>query len=460
MGIVLGGGALVAIAALVLVFGSSAIRPQNATPTASIQPDECAPAALANNPSACLPRESYLNAARTLRTQLYPQLAAISLSSWSPKSLSEVQELEQTALEQFDIAEYVQAADKISQAVDLARHHLNRAQAVLRTALDEMIVSFDENNTAQAQSSLNQARWIDANHPQILEYAPRIEILDQTIALQQKAAIAKIENRPANELQALEALVALDSARREHLPRIAELKNLRRRQAYSLAIAQAEQSLGVGQLAKARQFVAQANKLEPSEDHRFLLGRIETAERIRRVRVLLRQASEATDNDDFSTARARFEQVLAINPTHKEATSGGLEAQAIVTAKGKLTGYLAQPLRLASPRVAEFARRDLITSQALLAKSAQLRILDNSVREYLALAQVPVSVAVVSDGATDISVRRVGQVGKHKRKTIQLTPGLYEFEGRRSGYKSALVELEIPYGVASMEIRVEANERI
>jgi len=90
----------------------------------------------------------------------------------------------------------------------------------------------------------------------------------------------------------------------------------------------------------------------------------------------------------------------------------------------------------------------------------QLLVLDNSVRDYLQQAQVPVSVAVVSNGATDVSVRRVGQVGKHKRKTIQLTPGLYEFEGRRNGYKSTLVELEIPYGVANIEVRVEANERI
>lgn len=460
VGIFLGAGALILVVGLVLIFGSSAIRPKTEKVVTTVEPDECSQESLASDPSACIPRENYLTAIRSLRTQLYPQLSAISFSVWSPDALVKIQELEQAATDSFDIAEYTKADETISQAVEVAQQHLARAPEILNNAVEEMVTAFDAGDAEQAKASLTQASWIDSNHPQVIAYAPRIEILDRALALEKEARVAGIENRPLEELKALESLVALDPARREHLPRIAEIKNLQREQLYGVAISNAEQSLDKGQLSKARQFLAEAQRLEPQRDHSFLLGRIETVERNRRVSTLLSEATAAADNDDWVTAQGLFEQVLALNPAHKQALSGHSDAQAIVTAKGKLTGYLAKPLRLASSRVAEFARRDLTNTQPLLSKSPQLLVLDNSVRDYLQQAQVPVSVAVVSNGATDISVRRVGQVGKHKRKTIQLTPGLYEFEGRRNGYKSTLVELEIPYGVANIEVRVEANERI
>jgi len=323
-----------------------------------------------------------------------------------------------------------------------------------------MLSAFDAGQVEQAKKALTQAGWIDSSHAQVQEYTPRIEVLEQAIALQQQARIAGIENRTTEELEALEALLALDPARTEHLPRIAAIKDQQRNQAYSLAISRAEESLRNQQFARARQFASQAQRLEPRRDLSFILSRIETAERNLRVESLLAKANAATSNDDWFAAQSAFEQVLEINPTHKDAQRGFTDARAIVTVKGKLSGYLADPLRLASDRVAEFARRDLTNSRPLLNKSPQLQILHTDVRDYLQKAAIPVTVAVVSNGVTDVSVRRVGQVGKHKLKKIQLTPGLYEFEGRRNGYKSALVKLEIPYGVANIEVRVEANERI
>jgi len=92
LGIVLGGSALAIAMGLLFVFGSSTIRPNTEVTGVAVQPDECSPAALANDPSACLPRENYLKSARTLRNQLYPKLESISFSSWAPDGLARIQE--------------------------------------------------------------------------------------------------------------------------------------------------------------------------------------------------------------------------------------------------------------------------------------------------------------------------------------------------------------------------------
>ena len=67
-------------------------------------------------------------------------------------------------------------------------------------------------------------------------------------------------------------------------------------------------------------------------------------------------------------------------------------------------------------------------------------------------------ITVISDGLTEISVRRVGQVGRHERATIELTPGRYELEGRRPGYRSKLVALDVNFGIERMQVEVVCDE--
>ena len=141
VGIFLGAGALILVVGLVLIFGSSAIRPKTEKVVTTVEPDECSQESLASDPSACIPRENYLTAIRSLRTQLYPQLSAISFSVWSPDALVKIQELEQAATDSFDIAEYTKADETISQAVEVAQQHLARAPEILNNAVEEMVTA-------------------------------------------------------------------------------------------------------------------------------------------------------------------------------------------------------------------------------------------------------------------------------------------------------------------------------
>ena len=67
---------------------------------------------------------------------------------------------------------------------------------------------------------------------------------------------------------------------------------------------------------------------------------------------------------------------------------------------------------------------------------------------------------VRSDGKTEISVRRVGIVGKTLEKVINLRPGDYTFEGKRAGYKSKLVKLTVPFNGTGLDIKIICDEQI
>ena len=65
-----------------------------------------------------------------------------------------------------------------------------------------------------------------------------------------------------------------------------------------------------------------------------------------------------------------------------------------------------------------------------------------------------------SDGKTDITVRRIGIVGKTLEKVIKLRPGDYTFEGTRTGYKSKLINISVPVDGEGIEIRIICDEQI
>ena len=57
-------------------------------------------------------------------------------------------------------------------------------------------------------------------------------------------------------------------------------------------------------------------------------------------------------------------------------------------------------------------------------------------------------------------MRGVGRIGRTLEKTISLKPGLYSFEGKRTGYRSKLIEVAVKAGGgAPLEVRVVCDER-
>ena len=66
----------------------------------------------------------------------------------------------------------------------------------------------------------------------------------------------------------------------------------------------------------------------------------------------------------------------------------------------------------------------------------------------------------LSDNNTDIYVRGVGKVGKTIKKVIMLKTGSYFFEGRRQGYKTKLIKLEVMLEDLNYVIEVICNESI
>ena len=174
----------------------------------------------------------------------------------------------------------------------------------------------------------------------------------------------------------------------------------------------------------------------------------------------MRDANQAVSHDDWDRAYQAFSKAKSIDPTNSAATEGERIATELLAGRQGLDSFLKQPARLSSKTVATAAQRLLENVRHLTGLSPTLKARSERLSKLISQANTPVEVVVKSDGKTEITVRKIGIVGKTLEKVINLRPGDYTFEGKRAGYKSKLVKLTVPPNGTGIVIRIICDEQI
>ena len=86
----------------------------------------------------------------------------------------------------------------------------------------------------------------------------------------------------------------------------------------------------------------------------------------------------------------------------------------------------------------------------------KITLLENNIK----LANEPALVNIRSDNKTNIKLKKIGVIGRVSSKTLSLKAGKYIFEGKRTGYKTVLVEKEIGLAEKKVTLEVICNEPI
>jgi len=278
----------------------------------------------------------------------------------------------------------------------------------------------------------------------------------------ERARVARVENRPQREAAALAKVLELDSARADARARLQELRAQFAQEEFAAAIERARVALDDGDLPGAAQHIQAAGAVFPGHEAlQPLQAQLQAQHAARVFAAVMALGENAARQDDWATAVAHFTRARQLQPDDSAAVAGLARAQEVLAAARRIDGYLKQPQRLADRRVVDGARAYLAAVEPLTAHSPRLKKsrgeLSATVEAYLA----EVEVVVVSDNASDIIVRGVGQVGKTARRAISLRPGLRQFQCSRRGYKSKIVPLDIPPGAAGpLEVTVVCDEKI
>ncbi len=249
--------------------------------------------------------------------------------------------------------------------------------------------------------------------------------------------------------------------------------------AFSRAMSEGLESLAAGRFEDARQALeaarlTTASGAEPSESSlRALeeaLARVEYEQRTADIEQSLERAANLEATESWSEAVAAYEHVLSLDPHLVEARERLANAQSQTALATDLRTLLAQPARLSSNSVLEQARLVLERARHIDASPASgthpgsgKPKRHRQVAELTALVKAyatPVNAELVSDGATDVTIYRVGRLGNFERRVLELRPGSYTVIGSRPGFRDVREEWTITPGETPPALTVRCEEAL
>jgi len=428
--------------------------PQAPAPAATV-------AAGGGDPADNLLREQFKSQLKIFHGETEPALAAASASVWAADAHELIFDGKEKSLRAFDAGNYSSAVGLLQNAQTTAEGILRQAEERFRVNLKAAAEAFDADDHQAAAAAITTALLLKPRHAAARELRGRIDVLPQVLELLQTAARARAENRPQTEQKALAEIVRLDPARSAARQRLQAVTEAIAERAFTENITAGFGALEKRDLAAAQRHWAAAKRVFPGREEAAVLGReIHDLNRALTLQKHLRAGARAAAADDWGGALRAFQLAGKIDAVHAEAVAGEKRARAILSARKNMDSHIARRQRLASPNVAAAAEKLLAGARKLYPFSPSLARRGEELAALLAAARRPATVTVHSDNQTDIRVRGVGVIGKTERRTLELRPGVYTFEGRRRGYRSKLVTLTVNHDRAPLAVTVVCDEQI
>lgn len=406
-------------------------------------------------------RDIFKDALAAFDQEFKPLAESDGFRAWNAAASNDILAARNAAVDAFGAGAYGKALATLREGSDLAQEKREAYEAAFNAAYDKAIIAYQEDDPDAALLTITEALRLKPESPDAQELKDRIDQLPEVLDLINQAVTARVENDLEREAELLGKIVALDDSRIEQKERLVTVMSEIRETQYSRAISAGMDATEKRDLATAERNLERAAQLYKTRDAvKLLSSQVETLRQELRAESLIRQAVDASAADDWDAARQHFADARAILPNNKDATDGLQLATKIVSLKTDIGKHLASPARLANPSIEKSVEQLLRDADVLVEFSPSLQASSQKLRAAVEAYSTPVPIAVISDGKTHVSVRGVGQVGQTTGRTINLKPGTYTFEGKRKGYVSVLVKVELQPGVEGASVEVICNEPV
>lgn len=406
-------------------------------------------------------RDAFKNALAAFDADIRPAVDAPGFSAWNTVARNQILSAREDAIQAFSASNYDPALSKLKQAALQAEQELKARDVAYDEAMNKAGNAFMADQFETAAVAIGEALRIKPDSGDALALKEKIDRLPEVLALVGKAVTARVENDLEGEGKLLKQILALAPDREDIKKRYGEVTAELNEKNFSRYISDGMINTEKRQLARAQDNLKKAIALFGNRaEVKLLSERVAILKRELDAEGFIAKAIKASAMDDYESAARLFEDAGKILPGNKDAADGLKLARLILALKDKMAQHIAAPERLAAVPVEKTAR-DLIKDAATLAPfSSSLNAKTVELSNLLDTYTRSISITVVSDGLTNISVRGVGVVGETSRRVIELRPGKYNFEGKRIGYRTKLVPVEVPPGINAITVEIACDERV
>ena len=388
-------------------------------------------------------------------------LEAIGGDQWGVADLAAIADTARegdAALRQSDFAVAVERYEAAAQG---ARGLKARAPEALSRLLAEGQAALEKGDGTRSRERFSLALKIDPQNPAARKGMARAATAAEAAALMQTGATHESASDLALALADYESALALDPEWPGARDAVSRVRGQIVRDQFVYHMSAGLAAFHRKAFGEARREIEKALSFKPgAPEARDALAQIDNAAREARMAHLRRQAQSAEADEAWNLALDHYRQVQAIDPAVRFATLGAARAEERLRLEKRVTYYLEHPDELESDAYLAKADELLVELRRLTPRGPRLQSQIASLDRMVQNAHTTVLVTLKSDDETEITVYRVGRLGRFASHTLELRPGTYTIAGARDGYKDVRHTLRIRPGQGPTQVVVQCTEKI
>ncbi len=360
----------------------------------------------------------------------------------------------------FKAQQYGRSVNAYKETIDLLQQLDSSRPERIRSGLQAGLEALDRLDDNTAIREFETVLALDPGNTESIQGLERARQVPRITALVEKGQIAERQDDLDQAQAAYKGAVSLDSKfkpAREHLERVDEL--IRTRQ-FNGAVAEAELALERGNFTGTQNALRRARQLQPdASEVRNIARRLHSRKRQAELKRIRKLAIAQEKKENWNEARQSYEKALAIDANATFASNGKRRTDQYGALNKAVNGYLAEPQGLQQSETRAKAR-EILQAVANLDSGQRLHQKNNELGRLIDAYEKPVAVTLHSDGITEVTLYRVGKLGRFQVHRRQLRPGLYTAQGTRSGYRDVKVTFEVPINGVQTTVSIVCQEAI
>ncbi len=357
--------------------------------------------------------------------------------------------------------DYAAATARYQEAITLVDPLLEQADRVFDKAMVDGEAALAGANPSDAIDSFELAVAMSKNSAAARDGLERAQNLETVLSLvEQGVEYEKTLEMNAARRSFAEA-VNLDPAWQPAVDGLARVDAAIRQMDFESRMSEGIAALADGDYLTARAAFRQANEIRPgSPEPADGLLQVDQALRLQSIRQLEGQAARQEQAEQWEEALATYEEILELDATLAFAQQGISRSRDRVALFEQINEYTEDPDSLSSPRKLQEATNVLIGITRMESIGPRLSVQRDELSRLLKRASTPLTVQIVSDNVTAVSIFKVGRLGSFERRELELRPGKYVAVGSRPGYRDVRIEFSVGPEVDMGPLVVRCEEPI
>lgn len=388
-------------------------------------------------------------------------LEARAVERWGGIEWKRVRDEYAAGDEAYLAGDFAGATDRYEAALEHLQPLRTRVDSVFATALADAQAAFDNGDATDAVRLFELAVAISPGHAGAKAGLVRAQNLDRVLALTEQGLALERNLELDAARDSFARAVEIDPQWSVAADGLARVRETLRQMNFDARMSEGLNALAAGDYASARAAFRVAQELAPeSSEPADGLLQVDQAVRLGDIAALEREAQELEAAERWDAAVEAYQKLLELDGNLAFAQAGLARAEERVRLHARLEEFISKPDSLSADRTMQRATQLVVDITRMDDVGPRLADQRDELSRLLKRAATPLTVTLVSDTLTDVSIFKVGKLGAFEQTELELRPGTYVAVGSRPGYRDVRLEFRVAPEIDMEPVVVQCEEPI